>query len=97
MVFLVFLSCYTNCHPERSEGSRVHPLYVFEILPPFGCLNDNMVEVLLSLTHPLPPLKRGDITCHTNCHPEERSDEGSEERWYVYSDYVFRFFLPTVV
>ena len=34
---------------------------------------------------------------HTNCHPEERSDEGSEERWYVYSDYVFRFFLPSVV
>ena len=27
-----------------------------QILPPFGRLNDNMVEVLLSLTHPLPPL-----------------------------------------
>ena len=27
-------------HPERSEGSRVQRVGIFEILPPFGRLND---------------------------------------------------------
>ena len=29
-----------NCHSERSEESRIHQVNVFEILPPFGRLND---------------------------------------------------------
>ena len=54
---MVFLR-HTNCHPERSEGSRVHPLYVFRFFAPLCfALNDNMVEVLLFDTPPS-PLKR---------------------------------------
>ena len=43
------------CHPERSEGSRKHPLWHRDFsdkssttrLPPFGRLNDKMIGVLL--------------------------------------------------
>ena len=33
---------YTNCHSEQSEESRVHQVYVIEILPPFGRLDDKL-------------------------------------------------------
>ena len=38
--FGVFIPSF--CHPERSEGSRVHKeVDVTEILPPYGRLDDN--------------------------------------------------------
>ena len=35
-----------NCHSERSEESRVHPLYVTEILRRYTPLNDINEEIL---------------------------------------------------
>ena len=44
---------FANCHSERSEDgllrtmsekSRYHPLYVIEILPPSGRLNDTFIS-----------------------------------------------------
>jgi len=31
------------CHSERSEESRIYPLYASEILPPYGRLNDKSI------------------------------------------------------
>ena len=37
------------CHPERSEGYRVHKVGVYEILPSCGRLNDKYYCIFASV------------------------------------------------